>query len=516
MKSFQDLGLSPTLTEALAAEGLATPFELQQDIIPLIARNNNLLVESGPGSGTLIAYAAPLLEKIDPGIGSPGAIILTPTRNASSRLAKSVSRLSISTGHSVSALGGNWASPESSDILFGTPHDLLSAINGARLTTQNIGSIVVDGANSLEVTSDLDAAKELLGYIGNTTQKVIFSLPVTDSVKQMVAQYVPKCLEIPGTQKQVASSGDHHHNIHYLVTAADRESVLLSLLSQHLTDVSRHLMIFVHTGDRVADVIEFLRVYGFAAGEPGDVESSIWVGTDDEKSYSELSKDQSLATLSLDCPQDTTVMEKRHGGARKAFVLLLPREVPHFQQITSGLGYTSLPVQVSTQSQGHRLKQVREQLIEQISSQDLAPYYAILEPLIEIYDPIELSAASLSLASLPQNSEETNKNELPLTKTNTNPADWTRLFVSIGKMEGITPGTLLGALAGESGVDGNAFGKIDIRETFSLVEVLAKESGRVIKAVNGVTIRGRSTRVDYDRSLKPDQGSTIIKRRSRR
>ncbi|MEO2159195.1 MAG: DEAD/DEAH box helicase, partial [bacterium] len=203
MKSFQDLGLSPTLTEALAAEGLATPFELQQDIIPLIARNNNLLVESGPGSGTLIAYAAPLLEKIDPGIGSPGAIILTPTRNASSRLAKSVSRLSISTGHSVSALGGNWASPESSDILFGTPHDLLSAINGARLTTQNIGSIVVDGANSLEVTSDLDAAKELLGYIGNTTQKVIFSLPVTDSVKQMVAQYVPKCLEIPGTQKQV-------------------------------------------------------------------------------------------------------------------------------------------------------------------------------------------------------------------------------------------------------------------------------------------------------------------------
>jgi ATP-dependent RNA helicase DeaD len=136
-----------------------------------------------------------------------------------------------------------------------------------------------------------------------------------------------------------------------------------------------------------------------------------------------------------------------------------------------------------------------------------------LEPLIEIYDPVELSAASLSLASLPQNSEETSQNKPPIAKANTNPDEWTRLFVSIGTMEGVTPGTLLGALAGESEVDGNAFGKIDIRETFSLVEVLAKEAGKVIKAVNGVTIRGRSTRVDYDRGQKPNQGPTISKKR---
>ena len=512
MKSFQDLGLSPTLAEALTAEGLIAPFELQRNVIPLIARNNNLLIEAGPGSGTLIAYIAPLLENIEPGTGSPGAIILTPTRHASSRLAEYASRLSISTGHSVGALGGNWASPESSDILFGTPHDLLSAINSARLTTHNIGSLVIDGANSLEVASDFDAARELLGYIGNTTQKVIFSLPITDSVKQMVSRYVPKCLEITDTQKQMAPS-ETSHNIHHLITTDDREKGLLSVLTQHLSDTSRHLMIFVHTDDRVADVIEFLRVYGFTAGAPGDIESHIWVGTDDEKSYSEISKEQLLATLSLDCPQDTAVMKKRHGGVSEAIVLLLPREVPHFQKITSDLRYTKLPVQVSKQSQGQRLKQIRSQLMEQISSQDLAPYYAILEPLIEIYDPIELSAASLSLASLPQNSEETSQNKPPIAKANTNPDEWTRLFVSIGTMEGVTPGTLLGALAGESEVDGNAFGKIDIRETFSLVEVLAKEAGKVIKAVNGVTIRGRSTRVDYDRGQKPNQGPTISKKR---
>ena len=87
---------------------------------------------------------------------------------------------------------------------------------------------------------------------------------------------------------------------------------------------------------------------------------------------------------------------------------------------------------------------------------------------------------------------------------------WTRLFVSIGEMEGVKPGDLLGALAGESGVDGSAFGKIEIRDTYSLVEVRPSEAEKVIKGVNGSSIRGRSARVDYDRGSTRDssRGST--------
>jgi ATP-dependent RNA helicase DeaD len=66
-------------------------------------------------------------------------------------------------------------------------------------------------------------------------------------------------------------------------------------------------------------------------------------------------------------------------------------------------------------------------------------------------------------------------------------------------MEGVKPRDLLGALAGESGVDGSSFGKIEIRDTYSLVEVRPSDAETVIKAVNGSSIRGRSARVDYDR-----------------
>ena len=87
-------------------------------------------------------------------------------------------------------------------------------------------------------------------------------------------------------------------------------------------------------------------------------------------------------------------------------------------------------------------------------------------------------------------------------------------------MEGVKPGDLLGALAGESGVDGSSFGKIEIRDTYSLVEVRPSDAETVSKAVNGSSIRGRSARVDYDRGYDRghdrDRGTESAKNRPQR
>lgn len=65
--------------------------------------------------------------------------------------------------------------------------------------------------------------------------------------------------------------------------------------------------------------------------------------------------------------------------------------------------------------------------------------------------------------------------------------------------DGARPGDLVGAIAGESGIPGGKIGRIEIRDTFSIVEVEADVVERVVRAVNGTTIKGRATRVDYDR-----------------
>jgi ATP-dependent RNA helicase DeaD len=77
---------------------------------------------------------------------------------------------------------------------------------------------------------------------------------------------------------------------------------------------------------------------------------------------------------------------------------------------------------------------------------------------------------------------------------------WARLYVGVGSRDDIRKGDLVGAIAGEAEIPGAKIGKIEIRDSFSIVEVEAGVADRVIQAVNGTTLKGRSVRVDYDRS----------------
>jgi ATP-dependent RNA helicase DeaD len=146
-----------------------------------------------------------------------------------------------------------------------------------------------------------------------------------------------------------------------------------------------------------------------------------------------------------------------------------------------------------------RISEIRGRLEDAATRGDLAPLYLVLEPLLERFSPQELAAAALALL-IPRPSDVTAAPNIKARAERATGTDgWTRLFVSIGEMEGVQPRDLLGALAGESGVDASSFGKIEIRDTYSLVEVRPSDAEKVIKAVNGSSIRGRSARVDYDR-----------------
>ena len=71
---------------------------------------------------------------------------------------------------------------------------------------------------------------------------------------------------------------------------------------------------------------------------------------------------------------------------------------------------------------------------------------------------------------------------------------------------GVGPGDLLGAITGEAGVEASQVGKIEIRDTFSLVEVIPGVADKIIRGLNGTTIRGRAVRVDHDRGSPRGRG----------
>ncbi len=508
--SFEDLEVMPELVEALAAEGLEEPTEFQRTALPVMRRGNNVLGAVGPGAGTLVAYGLALLEGIEIGAGRPGAVVLTATSEAATALAESLGRIALSTGHTVGALGGTWALPERSDVLFGTVGDIRAAVDGSQLTLEGVQSVVVDGASAIEAASGLESVGAFFEYLAAGTQRIVLGLPVTEAVQALVSAHVPKAVQVPPRpiSDQPAEKPHARGELRFRITSEDKVEGLLSLVAELFADEARHVLVYCRSEDRVADVGDLLVLHGYLAGAPGDESLPLWLSVaplEARNALANLPSVEGIRIVSLDCPPDVDTLDRRHGGGQEGTVVLLSREVPHFRDTARRAGYGVRPLPPPPSVVEDRIGEIRQRLVDTANREDLAPHFLVLEPLLERFSPQELAAAALALLSKPAASTATSHPAAshPAAKARAEQATgtdgWTRLFVSIGEMEGVNPGSLLGTLAGESGVDGSLFGKIEIRETFSLVEVRPAEAEKVIKAVNGLSIRGRSTRVDYDR-----------------
>jgi ATP-dependent RNA helicase DeaD len=128
---------------------------------------------------------------------------------------------------------------------------------------------------------------------------------------------------------------------------------------------------------------------------------------------------------------------------------------------------------------------------------------AVLDPLFNEFSPAEIAAALSALVRKRVAPRTAANAAAPTAAGAPRPASaeagFVRLFISIGNRDNIRAGDLVGALTGEAGITGDQVGKIDIRDTFTVVEVSTAVADRIIRAMNGTTMRGRSLRVDYDR-----------------
>ena len=74
--------------------------------------------------------------------------------------------------------------------------------------------------------------------------------------------------------------------------------------------------------------------------------------------------------------------------------------------------------------------------------------------------------------------------------------DVARLFINIGKNQGIRPGDILGAIAGESGMPGRMVGSIDMFDNYTFVEVPREHADVVLQAMRGAKIKGKNVHME--------------------
>lgn len=519
MDSFEALGLPPELVEALAAEGIERPTPLQRDAVPLLRRGNNALVRAGPGSGTLVAYGAPLLERVDAEGTMPRAVVLTASAAAAAALAASLGRLAIATGHAVAALGSPWASPERSDILFATPSDLLAAVRSSRLRLEDLRALVVDGAATIQRSSGLDDLETLIAFLPATAQRVVVSLPVTAEVESFARAHARKAGHVAGAGlRPEVEAGPVRGVILYRICRKDDVDIVRSA-SEILEEGARHLLVFCASDDHAADVGDLLSLHGFQAGAPGDPDAPIWLSAEGDGTGSSILEGMdgagSVATLSVDVPAGADALRRRHGPGGAAAVLVLGRELAHLKAIAAEAGCSLQPLPMPPRADDHsELERRRSELLRIIEEDDLASEMLLLDPLLERYDPMEVAAAASRLAGRAAKNPAAHRRqaegeagrdanrpaappaavELPVRAK-----AWVRLFMSVGSRDGIGPGDLLGAAVDQAGIERGQMGRIEIQETFTRVEIRQQVAEKVVRALNGTTLGGRSVRVDYHR-----------------
>ncbi len=508
MESFDDLSIAPELAEGLAAEGLETPTPLQQDAIPLIQKGNSLALAAGPGSGLLAAWSIGLLDKIEPEGDSPRVVVLCATDDVANRLAESVARMTLVTGHSVAALGGSWVLPERAHILFGAVDDVLSALTAGDLSPDAIEVVVVDQAQLIEALVGLADVERVFDYLPEGTQRILSALPMTDAVSDLMERHFKRTMTIPTPP---SSDSPKRGEVRFRITPEPTEVAALSVIDELFADGARHALVFCRSEDRAADVGDYLTLHGFAAGAPGDESVPVWLGVDALEARSDAKDVEGVVVVSCDVPADPDTLDRRHSIGASGVVLVVAREVAHLRSLGKLTGYDTIPFPPPAKARGD-VGRIQDMLTRAMETEDTVPYLLAIEPLFERFDPAELAAAAVSLL---RKKDRSTSLETPATtqgsaaaRASGTPA-WAKLFVGVGERDGLKAGDLLGAIVGETGVAGDAVGKIEIKESHSLVEVHDSVARTVIQAINGTTIKGRSVRADFDRPRRgtPQRGA---------
>ena len=505
MASFEELDLAPELVEALASEGIETPTRLQEQLIPVIRRGNDVVALAGPGSGILAAYAAPLLERVGAEEEGPLILVLAATSERAEALAESAGRLGSVTGHRVAALGPLWVLPDRAHVVAATPEEALARLKAGHLSLERIKAMVLDDAAGMAASGALAAAATLSEGLSPDVQRVVVCLPPSEAVEAFVDTHLRKAVHIPPRSSEEVASPTYRGEVTALEFHGPRDEAALHAVAD-LMGEARHVAVFVRNEDMAADLGDFLGLRGFRAGRPGDPDVPVWLATSslDGRTALDEADAEGVVVLSADVPGDADALDRRHGAGRGGAILTLPREFAHLKAAAQEAGYSvavrPLP---SPAVRASGLARLLEQLEEAAGTEDVEAYRALLEPAFEKHGAATIAAAAVALlrqraAAAPSATEA----PAPPDRVQT----FVRLFVSVGKRDNVGPGDLVGAIAGEAGIDAGRIGRIELKDSFALVEVEQSVADRVIRGLNGTSIRGRAARVDYHREERGGGG----------
>ena len=522
---FEELNLSTPLLEAVAQLDFTEMTEIQEKAIPLLLEGRDVIGKSNTGTGKTAAFSIPILEQMgqlpQEERRSVCALILCPTRELAmqacdeirkfARFQKQVKPVAVYGGASMERQ--IYQLKNGANLVVGTPGRVLDHLRRRTLKLDNLKTIVLDEADEMLNMGFREDIESVLAQIPEERQTVLFSATMPPAILAITKQYQKELVQIQSAHRTVDAIAQFSVSV-----PMGRKTDALQLLL--LSKQPKSAMIFCNTKKMVDELTEALCLRGFsAAGLHGDMKqlqrTQVMNGFKSGRSTILIATDVAArgidvkgvdAVFNYDLPQDHEYYIHRIGRTGRAgktgaaYNILSGRkqemEMREISRYTKA-DITEIPVPTSKELRSAAIAETRAKLLELAAAPASEEALTVAQELLaQTESPEQLLAALIQ-----QQLDDATKNlpafdvPKPIRKGKRAGAKTVRVHINAGRKDRMAPNFILGALVEATGMAGNEFGKIDIHDQYTTVEVPETETDFVIDSMQNEKINGKSVAV---------------------
>ena len=196
--TFQDFDFDDQLLDGLLSMGYSKPTPIQQEAIPLILQDKDLIACAQTGTGKTAAYLLPILDKI---IRTPDAqrhlntLIIAPTRELAMQIDQQIEGLGYFTGvSSIPIYGGGDGSAFSqqrkaleagADVIIATPGRLISLLQMGEINFKHLQHLILDEADRMLDMGFHDDILKIIGFLPKKRQTLLFSATMPPKIRTL-------------------------------------------------------------------------------------------------------------------------------------------------------------------------------------------------------------------------------------------------------------------------------------------------------------------------------------------
>ena len=514
--------------------------------------NQDIVALAQTGTGKTAAFGLPLIELINESDRKTQALVLAPTRELCLQIttdfenfAKSVKALNI-----VPVYGGASIAEQirrikkGAQIVVATPGRLMDLLERKVVNLHDIQFVVLDEADEMLNMGFKDAIDDILSNTSDEKNVWLFSATMPREVRQIASTYMNNPMELTVGEKNQSNRNIEHQYV--VIDERDRYAALKRVVDYNLDIFG---VIFCRTKVDTQRIAEHLIKDGYNADSlHGDLTQQqrdrvmknfkskalqLLVATDVAARGIDVSNITHVIHMNL--PDEIEFYTHRSGRTARAgktgisVALITRKEVGKIRQIEKVIQAKFEKKEVPTGEEVcekrvlnivHRLREVR--LNEEEISGFLPSVYEELkdlskEEIIKRFTALEFN----HFLDYYRDAPDLNKSEKGERGGEREAGGGSgryvtgdRLFINLGKMDGLDAGKLLGLICDRSKVTRDQIGKIDLKGAYSFFEIDQNYVEKVREHLHGFEYKGRMVRIEVTESRnssksdrKRDRGS---------